>query len=312
MKFSPAVSAKALIVCLLMCLVPFPGSVRGQTVYVLETEPVTVMAEEPLKGAAERALELYPAVKEDLERRLGLRVTFAPTILLVGERERFRKMAGSDLFVAFAVPERNLMVIDHSHMSLSPFSLAVTMKHELCHLLLNHFSHGRKIPRWFEEGIAQWVSEGIGEMIMDYKRPHLNEAVLAGNIIPMSVLAAYFPADRESLSLAYAQSRDFVLYMVERHGIQSILTILEALREGRVWEDAVWDALGVSFLDLEYGWRQHLKKKLTWWTFVANNLYQILFFLAAVASILGFVRAYMRKRAYMREGKDEDSEISRE
>jgi hypothetical protein len=285
------------------------GPSCGLTLQVLERPDVWVMAEEPLKGAAEELFALYPGVKADLEARLGLEVGFIPSILLIRDTRSFRKMAGSDFVVAFAVPKENLMVIDHSRMTLSPFSLGVIMKHELCHLLLHQHLKGQRIPRWFEEGIAQWVSEGIGEMIMDYKKPFLNEAVLAGKIIPMRALSDFFPADRESLALAYEQSRSFVTYIIDRYGFESVFNVLEAVKEGAAWEEAVWGALGISPLDLEAAWRHHLKKRLTWFTYLANNIYTILFFLAAVASVIGFVRAYLRKRAYLRE-MEEDEETS--
>ena len=297
---------KSALANLIALLVVLPGLSHGGTLLVLESHDVRVMFEEPLKGAAREALELYPAVKRDLEAALGLKVTFLPSILLIRDTKTFQEMAGSDLVVAFAVPEEKLMVIDYSKMTLSPFSIGVTMKHELCHLLLHQYLQGRRIPRWFEEGIAQWASEGIGELIMDYKKPLLNEAVLAGKIIPMRALSGFFPADRASLGLAYEQIRSFVTYMVDMYGVESILNILEALREGNGWEEAVWGALGISFLDLEHGWRKHLEKELTWYTYLVNNLYHILFFLAAVASIIGFFRAYMRKRAYMREPEEEE------
>jgi hypothetical protein len=231
-------------------------------------------------------------------------VTVVPSILLIKNNETFRKMAGSDLIVAFAVPDKMLMVIDHSRMKVSPFSLAVTMKHELCHLLVHHYLRGRRIPKWFDEGIAQWVSEGIGEIMIEQKKPPLNEAVLAGKIIPMRALSDFFPGDRQSLPLAYEQSQSLVTYMIERYGVEGIRNILEGVKEGNTWEDAVWGALGVSFLDLEDGWHHDLKKRLTWFTYVVNNLYEILFFLAALASVIGFLRAYLRKRAYMREQEE--------
>ncbi|MBN2032086.1 MAG: hypothetical protein JW836_02330, partial [Deltaproteobacteria bacterium] len=137
-------------------------------------------------------------------------------------------------------------------------------------------------------------------------KPLLNEAVLAGNIIPLKALSEFFPADREPMRLAYEQSLSFVSYMVEEYGLESILRVLEAFKEGNAWEEAVSSAVGISFLDLEDKWRNHLRKKLTWFTYLVNNLYQILFFLAAVASIIGFVRAYARKRAYMREQEEEE------
>lgn len=283
-----------------------PAFLHGRPLNVLEKQDVRVLYEDSLKGGAEEAAGFYPGVQKDLEAKLGLRVSFIPSILLVKDTGTFRKMVGSDLIVAFAVPEKQLMVIDYSRMTVSPFSLAVTMKHELCHLLVHDYLGGQRIPKWFDEGIAQWVSEGIGEIIIDRKRPPLNEAVLAGKIIPMKALSEFFPGDPQTLPLAYEQSQSLVTYMIERYGPESVLGILEALKEGDAWEDAVWRTLGVSFLDLEYGWHSHLKKKLTWFTYVVNNLYEILFFLAALAAVIGFVRAYLRKRAYMREQQEEE------
>jgi len=295
-------------VCFIL-LPAVPPSSFSRTLQVFERQDVRVMVEEPMKGAAEEALDLYPGVKEDLQRKLGLKVAFVPTVVLIKDSRTFQDMAGSDLVVAFAAPEEKIMVIDYSRMSLSPFTLAVIMKHELCHLLLHQHLKGGRIPRWFEEGIAQWVSEGIGEIIMDYQKPRLSEAVLAGRIIPLRALSDSFPADREALTLAYEQSRSIVSYMVERYGLESILNILEAVREGHPWEEAVWGSLGISLLDLEAGWRNYLKKRFTWFTYLAGHLYQILFFLAAVALMIGFVRAYRRKRAYMlQQEEDHESE----
>jgi len=295
-----------------VCLILLPALPPSfsRTLQVFEGQDVRVMVEEPMKGAAAEALDLYPGVKEGLERKLGLKVTFVPTVVLIKESRTFRDMAGSDLVVAFAVPEEKIMVIDYSRMTLSPFTLRVTMEHELCHLLLHQYLKGGRIPRWFEEGIAQWVSEGIGEVIMDYQNPRLNEAVLAGRIIPLRALSESFPVDREALALAYEQSLSVVSYMVERYGLESILNILEAVREGNPWEEAVWGSLGISLLDLEEGWRTHLKKRFTWFTYLAGHLYQILFFLAAVALIIGFVRADRRKRAYMEQEEEDHVSLS--
>lgn len=300
---------------LIFVLLPlFPGTLHSQTLEVLEKQGLTVLYEESLKGGAEEAVQLYQGVKKDVKEKLGLEAPFIPSILLIKNTDTFRKMAGSDLIVAFAVPQKTLMVIDHSRVRVSPFSLAVTMKHELCHLVVHHHLKGRRIPKWLDEGIAQWVSEGFGEIIIEQKKPPLNEAVLAGKIIPMRALSDFFPNDRESLPLAYEQSQSLVTYMIERYGLESILNMLEGVKEGNTWEDAVWGALGVSLLDLEDGWHDRLKKRLTWFTYIVNNLYEILFFLAALASVIGFARAYLRKRAYMKEQEEmaDDSKNSRE
>src|SRR3989339_2028197 len=115
-----------------------PCPLLGQPLHALEKQDLTVLYEESLEGGAKDAVELYQGVKSDVEKKLGLEVTFIPSILLIKNTERFQKMAGSGLVVAFAVPEKRLMVIDHSRVSASPFSLAVTMKHELSPLLVHY------------------------------------------------------------------------------------------------------------------------------------------------------------------------------
>jgi hypothetical protein len=297
-----------LLSCAFLFVVPFSSS--SQPFPVLKRQDLAVMYEESLSGGAEEAADLYPEVKKDVETKLGLKVAFIPSVLLIKDRQAFQRLAGSALVAAFAVPQENLMVIDHSKMNVSPFSLEVTMKHELCHLLLHAYLGDREIPRWFEEGIAQWVSEGISEIILEQKKPLLNEAVLAGKIIPMRSLSRFFPGERQALILAYEQSQSLVSYMIETYGREGVLNLLKEIKDGRDWEEAVRDALGTSHIDLEGGWLAHLEKGLTWFTYVVNNLYQILFFLAAVASIIGFVRAYLRKKAYLREEEEEERESS--
>jgi hypothetical protein len=64
--------------------------------------------------------------------------------------------------------------------------------------------------------------------------------------------------------------------------------------------------LGISFYELEQSWAQSLKKRLTWVTYLINNLYEILFFLAAVLAVCGSWRALRKKRAYMKSEEEEN------
>ena len=63
----------------------------------------------------------------------------------------------------------------------------------------------------------------------------------------------------------------------------------------------------VSFDELERRWYNGLKKRATLLTFLANNLYEIIFFLAALLLIYGFIRALIKKRNY-EDYEDGDSE----
>lgn len=292
--------------CLSLCVSPV--LLYGQERGFLRGDQVTILYEEPWKEAAQEAANAYPTARRDVEQKLGWTASFNSKVVLVTDSKVFQQMVGSALFAAYAVPQENLIVIDQSRMSVSPFTIEVTLKHEFCHLLLHHHLKGQDIPKWLEEGVCVWVSEGIAEIMMDQKRSLLNEALLAGRVIPLRALSRGFPRDRESLTLAYEESKSIVSYMVETHGLEGLLETLRWVREGHPWEEAVQEVLGIPFYELEQSWAQSLKKRLTWVTYLINNLYEILFFLAAVLAVCGSWRAFRKKRAYMKSEEEENGD----
>jgi hypothetical protein len=180
------------------------------------------------------------------------------------------------------------------------------MKHELCHLLLHHqIDHG-KLPKWLDEGLAQWVSQGIAELIHTQKKSILNETVLRGQYVRIRTLSNRFPEEKKSLQLAYEASNSFVEYIIKEHGIEGIERVIQHLNTGDTKESAFIAGLSVSLDDLEKGWHDTLRKRITWFNYVVNHLYEILFFLAALIMIYGFIRVFIKKRAYQEDDEDGD------
>lgn len=271
----------------------------------LRRKEVIVVFDEPLRAAAEEAANIYVVLKKELEKTLGWRVNFRPTVLLIKENETFKKMARSDLVVAFAIPQKNLMVIDYSKMRTDPFSIETTLKHELCHLLLHNHIKKENLPRWLDEGIAQWVSDGIAEIIMNQKRSLLDEAVLSKRYISIRALTNGFPREKKSLMLAYEESKSLVEYMISSFGTEAILMVINHLKEGSELDVALLKVLSISLDELEGRWHHHLKQRITWLTYLINHLYEILFFLAALVVVYGFIRGLRKKRAYKDEEEDD-------
>lgn len=265
---------------------------------MIQTDELVVVFEEPLTDVAEEVVNIYPVVKTELENILNWVLDFRPTVVLTVNREKFEKMTGSKLIVAYAVPQRNLMVIDYSKMNTAPFSLAIIMKHELCHLLLHNQLKGGELPRWLDEGIAQWASDGVAEIMMSRKGSILDTAVLSKKLLSIRRLSKGFPEDKKSLLLAYEESKSIVEFINHEFGKDGILDLLRHLQAGYEIDAAVKKSFSVSFQELERSWHVHLRKKITWFTYLANNLYGILFFLAALITVAGFIRIVIRKRRY--------------
>lgn len=290
-------------VFLIILLQPVSGEQTG----IIETNEVIVLFEESLGPAAKEVADICPGLKGELEETLEWRLNFRPKVLLIKDRQKFQEMAGSNLFVAYALPQKRLVVIDYSRMNTGPFTLRTTLKHELCHLLLHHYIQRGNLPRWLDEGISQWVSDGMSEIIMDTKRSVLKGATLTGNYITMDQLAEGFPQDKKSLLLAYEESKSFVEYINSEFGREAVLNILKQLKNGREVELAVLKALSIPLDELERRWQSHLRKRTTWLTFLATHLYGILFFLAALITIWGFIRVLIKKRRY--EDEEDDASL---
>ena len=283
---------------ILFFLLTAPPSLFAAPPSVLDTPDLVVVYDEGLKPAAQRVLSVYPSIKQSLESMFQWPVNFRPSVVLINNQKKFRQLAGHELVVAYALPQKNVMVIDYSKMNTSPFTLQTTVKHELCHLLLHHHIKADNLPRWLDEGVCQWASDGLADILMESKRTRLPEAVLSGNNYDLVNLAQRFPHDKNGLILAYEQSKSVVEYMSRQYGPQSIYDLLDLLRQGVDIESAVESRFAVSFETFEEQWRNHLKASINWFTYLSIHLYEILFVSAALLTILGFIRILLRKRAY--------------
>jgi hypothetical protein len=276
---------------------------------IVQNDEVTVRYEKSLKTVAKEIIKIYPSVKLELEKTFESEIEFKPTVILMKDRKAFQRMAVIGRIVAVAVPQKNLIVIDNSKMKTHPFTLGTTLKHELCHLLLHHYVQGDRLPKWLNEGISQWVTGGVSELIMEENKDLLKQATISGRFIPIEYLTDQFPGDERSLLLAYQESKGIMEYIVSKFGHNGMVQILNHLRDGDEINVAVKEALTISIEELENNWHNHLRAKYTWFTYLSSNLYQVIFSLAAAVLIYGFVKLLIRKRAYKdEEDEDEDED----
>jgi hypothetical protein len=274
---------------------------------IMRDQAASVRFDAAQEGAAKEVLRLYPAVRSDLGRLIPWRVDFSPTFVLLKENE-LEEMAGTRLVAAVAIPARDLVLLDLSKMSKHAFVLETTMKHELCHLLLHHYIRKSALPKWLDEGVCQWVSNGMAEIIMDRRVSFLNEAVLAGRVFSLQQLSDRFPEDDHSLMLAYEQSQSIVTYISQKYGTDNLLLILNGLRDGKALSDAVTENLAISMPELENNWLHSLKKTQTWFLYVSIHVYEILFFVAALLTVAGFVRLIRRRKGDSKREEEEPDE----
>lgn len=265
----------------------------------LKGNNLTVVFPSSLRSGAQEVLDLFPLVSKELEDHLGFDVDFHSTVILVADSSEFQQMTGRSMVVALAVPRRKAVFIDRSRSISSPHSFHALLKHELCHLLLHDRIPGGLLPRWLDEGVAQWVSGGFAEIVLPRRGSVLDEAFLSGRTIPLKALSRAFYGDDRSVLLAYEQSLSLVQFMVDRYGTDGLLSVLNGLVQGDSLESVLWQNFSLTITSLEEAWHEDLKGKAVWLAFLIGHVYEILFLFGAVILAAGFVRHLRKKRAAM-------------
>ena len=185
-----------------------------------------------------------------------------------------------------AFPGRNLVVL--RAFPGDPEARA-TLRHELSHIALGRLTHGA-VPRWFLEGLAMlrermpWTDQG----------PSLIVAALTGRLLPFAELRASFPAGASDAGLAYAESADFVAFLVGRSGEPAVRAVLRDVVAGRSFDAAVQARLGAKVPALEQQWRRSLAR----WELVVHLLTEsdLLWVLLAGVVVWAAWRLRRRKR----------------
>ena len=303
-KFQHKFGMRIFLLVLSILLVISEGFAVEQ--FILDTQGLIVVYDAGLEPTGRQAATVYPAIKQELEKLFQWTVDFRSTLVLLNDNKRFQKLAGHELVVAYALPKKNMIIIDHSKMNTSSFTLRTTVQHELCHLILHRYIRDENLPRWLDEGICQWASDGFADIIMETKRNRLPAAILSDTYFDLESLQHQFPQDNNALMLAYEQSKSAVEYLSAEYGPQGILDFLKLLQQGYDLESAFEFRFEISFDEFQYQWRSHLKKNFNWFTYLSIHLYEILFVAAALLTILGFVLKMVRRRAYSAEEDEEN------
>lgn len=286
-----------LFVLCVVCRVPLVFS--GQF-YELGSNGIRILCEPSLKGAAADMGAAYPFLKEKVEAIFGWKLKGTPTLILLGAGASFERMAGSPYAIAFAVPGKNQIVMDGAKLKGNRLHAQDVLKHELCHLLIHQEITRVLVPRWLDEGLAQWASDGVTDIMLDQKGSRLNRAVFNGRLIPLRRLANGFPMRKDRLILAYEESKDFIAYLIDRYGREGFLKLLRRMKQGERISEATQNTFLVSLPTLEVAWQESLQRKVTWFSYLSYYLYEILFALGGLLMGFAAVKVFLRKRAYMK------------
>ncbi len=146
--------------------------------------------------------------------------------------------------------------IPFQYASLDIDELESIIRHELTHAILHRIA-GNKVPAWIHEGIAQY-KDGVNDS--DVKKA-LKEAVIKNRMIPISELKAGFGniKDKTQVEIAYAESLDFIEYLINNYGFYTILDILNNFSNYTSLNELFNSVYRLDLNQLESDWIEHLR-----------------------------------------------------
>jgi hypothetical protein len=213
------------------------------------------------------------AVKHELIQWLGfpalsqVRVEIART---PGEMATFAPVGAPypDYAAGVAYSEIGLVLL-----SLTPVhpgteqDLAEVFRHELSHVALYDAVNSQAVPRWFNEGFAM-VASGESSFL---RMKTMLFANVGGSLIPIHDIERSFPDDEMKAQVAYAEAGDIVRFLIRREDVHRFHALIQRMREGQPFDQAVLVAYGIDQATLELEWRDDVSRRYTIWPILLSG-----------------------------------------
>lgn len=270
-----------------------PEVLAGEPYLSLSGERARIHFARPDSLVAERVLALIdqqaplPGIPASVPSGVAAVLTHGP--------EAFAELTGGavpEWRAGVAIPAANLLVIPSGE---GPRVLdgegRRTLRHEWAHLGLHGYLGDLRVPRWFDEGYAQWASGGFDAS----EAGRLRVMIAFGRAPALDSLALRWPAGREQARSAYLLAASAVGYLLESSGERGLTIFLDRWRDEGSFDVALIRTFGVTPGQFEEDWKRHVRQRYGWLLVVSRSS---VFWLVLALVLLAMVRV---RRARNRE-----------
>ncbi len=149
------------------------------------------------------------------------------------------------------------------------------LPHEMTHLILRDFVGKGEIPRWLDEGVAQWEEDPRRTESRQIMRACLEKDILLSmeemGTININIVDKFFAgmpdqtwlakAGKQLMAIYYAESISLVSFLVTTYGPEDFSRFCRLLRDGKPLETALVTAYAKYFKtvrDFEEAWKKSL------------------------------------------------------
>ena len=203
----------------------------------------------------QRAVKIADDAIRSVSTLLGVSETDPIDFYVYADRTAFYDVLGPgtrENVGGSAFPEIRTLFANIAPSAVNDSWVATVIPHELTHLVFDtavrnayHYP-----PRWLNEGIAVYLSEGYGAT----DRNDVDNATKSGTIMPLQALTAQFPTTAERFYLAYSESVSSVWFLVHQFGRDALVTLVTSYKAGVSDDEAFQSALKTDVAGFEAEW----------------------------------------------------------
>ncbi len=164
------------------------------------------------------------------------------------------------------------------------------LRHEWAHLALAHRMGRLRIPRWFNEGYAEWAAGRWDEN----GGLRLAIALASGNTPPLDSITLAWPRDPLPASAAYLLSASVIQYLVQSSGTDGLEAFIGSWQEHESFGDALRIVYGATPGQLEADWRKWVRRRYGWLTIVSHSAVFWTALVVVLAAMFLYRRRYRR------------------
>lgn len=253
--------------------------------------------------ASEGAEDAYVKVRASL----GLEMNSKVTIVIKSAAGDFKKDQPAppesvpDWAAGTAYPTRKIIFLRRPDgIRLKYDDVFEVVGHEYTHIAIGNFLQNIDVPRWFEEGVADFTG---GERSLTASAT-IGSAALGGTLLSFDSIDRSWPESSGEAERAYAQSADFIQYLEDTYGPGTIKKILHAIKISGDFNKAVETVTNASPAIIQAYWLKHVTRVYRWIAISSGGV--TLWTLAGILVIIGYFRKKKLNRLKIQMWEIED------
>jgi hypothetical protein len=163
------------------------------------------------------------------------------------------------------------------------------LAHEVAHVLIHRASGGRRVPRWFNEGLAMFAARSW--RLRD--QTELALGLLSGPRVPLWKLDDLFHGDRRQVEHGYALSGKLVQDLLEHYGAGLPRFVLAHVARGETFDEAMRGVTGKTLFDIGEAFYERQGSLKLWIPILTHPL--VLWFGISILAIVAAIRKRRRR-----------------